>query len=294
LGEAVNRGIVYALSAYIFWGLHPIYWKQLHNVPSVEILAHRILWSFVFFLIIITGRRGWSELKRKVCQRGRRWILFVPAFLIGSNWGVYIWAVNAGYIIETSLGYFICPLISVFLGVIFLRERLRPVQWVAIGIAAAGVLVMTFLYGQFPWISIYLALSWGSYGLLRKQSPLGPVQGLTLETLLLSILSLAFLITRKFSGSFAFLQDGPTSLLLMGTGIISGLPLLIFIAGARLIDLTLIGILQYVYPTLIFVIGYFIYQEPLNQSRLIGFSFIWTALLLYSIEGFYMLKKKRP
>jgi chloramphenicol-sensitive protein RarD len=290
----MNRGIIYALSAYIFWGLHPIYWKQLNNVPSVEILAHRILWSFVFFLVIITVRRGWPDLRRMFSHSGRRWIFFVPAFLIGSNWGVYIWAVNAGYIIETSLGYFICPLISVFLGVLFLHEKLRFIQWIAIGIAAAGVLIMTFLYGQFPSISIFLALSWGSYGLLRKQSPLGPVQGLTLETLLLSILSLTFLIIRKSGGSPAFLHDAPTTLLLMGTGIISGLPLLIFIAGARLIDLTLIGILQYVYPTLIFVVGYFIYHEPLNQSKIIGFLFIWTALLVYSMESVYRLKRKRP
>ena len=289
----MDRGTVYALSAYIFWGLHPIYWKQLKHVPSVEILAHRILWSFVFFLIIMTVRRGWPELKRTVFLSGRKWILFGPAFLIGTNWGAYIWAVNAGYIIETSLGYFICPLISVFLGVLFLHEGLRAIQWIAIAIAAAGVLMMTILYGKFPWVSVYLALTWGTYGLLRKQSPLGPVQGLTLETLVLSVLSLAFLIIRNARGSFTIFQDVPTALLLIGTGVISGLPLLIFIAGSRLINLTLIGVLQYVYPSLIFIIGFYMYHEPLNQARLLGFLFIWAALLLYTVESLFMMKLKK-
>jgi chloramphenicol-sensitive protein RarD len=189
----MNRGIAYALSAYIFWGLHPIYWKLLHNVPSVEIVSHRIFWSFVFFVIIISFRKEWKELTKKIKESKNKLIIFVPALLIGSNWALYIWAVNANFIIETSLGYFICPLITVFLGVVFLHESLRRIQWIAVAIAGTGVLIMTFIYGQFPWISLYLAGTWGTYGLLRKKSPLNSVEGLTLETALLSVPAVIYL-----------------------------------------------------------------------------------------------------
>jgi len=244
----MNRGIVMALSAYIFWGLHPIYWKLLQNIPSVEIVSHRILWSLVFFIIIISFRKEWKGLKSKLKKNNNKMVLYLPAFLIGSNWAMYIWAVNAGLIIETSLGYFICPLVSVFLGVFFLNESLRKIQWIAVLIAGIGVLIMTFIYGQFPWISIYLAGTWGTYGLLRKKSPLSAVEGLTIETALLSIPVIVYLIYLKIVGVASFLIDLQTSLLLVGSGIISGLPLIIFIIGARMINLSMIGILQYVYP----------------------------------------------
>jgi chloramphenicol-sensitive protein RarD len=281
----MNRGIVLALSAYIFWGLHHIYWKLLQNIPSVEIVSHRILWSLVFFIIILSFRKEWKGLKNKLNKSNNKIVLFIPAFLIGSNWALYIWAVNAGFIVETSLGYFICPLVSVFLGVFFLKESLRRIQWIAIFIAGIGVLIMTFIYGQFPWISIYLAVTWGTYGLLRKKSPLSAVEGLTIETALLSIPVIFYLTYLKSVGKASFLNDLPTTLLLIGSGIISGLPLIIFIISARMINLSLIGVLQYVYPILIFLVGVFIYNEPLRESRIIGFIFIWIALILYSVEG---------
>ncbi|NQT25301.1 EamA family transporter RarD [candidate division KSB1 bacterium] len=289
----MNRGVVLALSAYIFWGIHPIYWKLLKHVDSVEIVSHRIFWSFIFFVIIISFRKSWMSLFNKVKTSQNKWILFVPAFLIGSNWAIYIWAVTTGYIIETSLGYFICPLISVLLGVIFLHEKLRRIQWIAVVVAASGVLVMTFGYGQFPWISLYLAVTWGTYGLLRKRSPLGPVEGLMLETSVMSIPALVYLIFLFQSGSHTYLRAVPTSLLLMGTGIISGLPLLVFIAGSRLINLSLIGILQYIYPTMIFLIGYLIYHESMDQGKLTGFSFIWIAILLYIIGDVHHRRFRR-
>jgi len=288
----MNRGIIYALSAYIFWGLHPIYWKQLQHVPSIEIVSHRIIWSLVFFSIIISSRKEWKGLLRKVKECENKWILFVPAILIGSNWALYIWAVNAGYIIETSLGYFISPLISVFLGVFFLNESLRRYQWFAVFIASAGVLTMTFIYGQFPWISLYLAGSWGMYGLLRKKSPLSSVEGLTFEAALLSLPILIYIIYLTAVGGSSFLADTSTSLLLIGCGVTSGLPLLIFIAGARMIPLSLIGILQYVYPTLLFFIGAYIYGEPLNEAKIVGFIFIWLALIIYSIERTFFLRRR--
>jgi len=289
----MNRGIVYALSAYIFWGLHPIYWKLLQNVPSFEIVSHRIIWSFVFFAIIIFFRKEWKSLTKKIKDSDNKLIIFIPALLIGSNWAMYIWAVNANFIIETSLGYFICPLITVFLGVVFLHESLRRIQWIAVLIAGTGVLIMTFIYGQFPWISLYLAGTWGAYGLLRKKSPLNSVDGLTLETALLSLPAVVYLAYLTASNTGSFLIDLPTTLLLMGSGITSGLPLLVFIVGARMINLSLIGILQYIYPTLIFMVGAFIYGEPLSEPKMIGFMFIWSALIIYTIDGTLFIKRRK-
>ncbi len=278
----MNKGIVYALSAYVFWGLHPIYWKQLQEIPSSEIVAHRILWSFLFFLIIIKSRKQWLSFIRKISFDKHAWILFLPAFLIGSNWAMYIWAVNAGFIIETSLGYFISPLVSVFLGVFILKEKLTTIQWTSIILAFCGVLVMTLMYGQFPWISLFLAVTWGLYGLFRKKSPLSAVEGLLLETMTLFLPALVYLLFTAHNGTFSFLSDIKTSMLLAGTGIISGLPLIVFISGARMIKLSLIGILQYVYPTIIFLIGYYVYDESLDEAKMIGFIFIWIAIILYS------------
>ncbi len=203
----MNRGTIYATSAYIFWGLHPVYWKTLKSIPATEILAHRIFWSFIFFTIIITTKNGRKPLYTKFISARNKWIIIVPAFLIGSYWGIYIWAVNAGFIIETSLGYFICPLVIIFLGILFLHEKLRKVQWFAVTIAALGVLIMTVLYGQFPWLSMYLAVTWGTCGLLRKKSPLNAVEGLTLETLILSILSITYLIILYQNQSFHFFDS---------------------------------------------------------------------------------------
>lgn len=287
----MKRGIYLALFAYVFWGLHPIYWKLLKHVPSVEIVSHRVLWSFLFFSVIIFFRSEWKGLIRKIKSSKNKWILFVPALLIGSNWLMYIWAVNAGFIIETSLGYFISPLISVFLGIVFLKERLRKIQMFAVGLAAVGVLVMTIIYGQFPWISLCIAGFWSTYGLLRKKSPLTAVEGLTLETACMSLPALAYFIYISSHGSSAFLSDVPTTLLLFGAGALSGLPLLLFVTAARLIKLSLVGILQYIYPTLIFFIGVFVYNETLNEGKIIGFVFIWVALLVYSIGG--IREKKR-
>lgn len=288
----MNRGIILALGAYIFWGVHPLYWKQLQHVPSYEIVSHRIFWSLVFFVLVVSFRKEWKTLWSKVQSSNRKWLLFLPAFLIGSNWATYIWAVNAGHIIETSLGYFISPLINVFLGVLVLKEHLRKLQWAAIAIVGISVLTMTFVYGHFPWIALYLAGTWGLYGLLRKKSPLNSVEGLTLETGLLSIAALGYLFFLKTTGNFSFLLDWRTSIFLMGTGLISGVPLIMFINGARMINLSLIGILQYIYPTLIFIIGYFVYGEVLDEAKLIGFVFIWLAIVLYTGDSFGALKQK--
>lgn len=242
----MNRGIILSLSAYIFWGLHPIYWKLLHEVPSIEIVTHRIIWSLLFFAIIISYRKGWKEMIMKIEGSDNKIILFLPALLIGSNWSLYIWAVNAGFIVETSLGYFISPLVSVFLGVLFLKENLRKIQWLSVLIASAGVIIITFIYGQFPWISIFLAGTWATYGLLRKKSPLSSIEGLTLETALLAAPVIIYILYLTAYGGSSFIMNTSTTILLIGSGVMSGLPLLIFIMGARMISLSLIGILQYI------------------------------------------------
>ncbi|MBN1894056.1 EamA family transporter RarD [bacterium] len=288
----LNRGIFFALGAYLFWGLHPIYWRLLRHVPSVEIVCHRVFWSFVFFLLIMSFRRDWKKWTAHIRAAPNPWIVYIPAGLIGSNWALYIWAVNTGYILETSLGYFICPLLSVFLGVVFLKERLRPVQWSAVVIAAAGVLVMTVIYGQFPWIAISLAVTWGIYGLLRKKSPLSSTEGLTLETAILSLPALIYLGMLHSRGSGSFYLSYKNIFLLIGSGVTSGLPLLVFIAGARRVSLSLIGIMQYVYPTLIFLVGHLIFREPLNEAKTAGFIFIWSALILYTAEGTARFRKR--
>lgn len=288
----MNRGVLYTLSAYIFWGLQPVYWKALKIIPSTDILAHRIIWSFIFFIIVITQRRGIKKLLGKLKESDKKWILLLPAVLIGSNWGAYIWAINAGHVVETSLGYFISPLISVFLGVVFLHEQLRKIQWFAVGAAAAGVVTTTVLFGQFPWISLFIAVTWGFYGLLRKKSPLDSAEGLMLEMAFLFIPAIIYLVISSFSGPISFFTGTTTSILLIGTGIISGLPLLIFISGARMISLSLSGFLQYIYPTLIFLIGVYIYNEPLNTAKMTGFIFIWGALIIYSLEGSIYYRRK--
>ena len=289
----MNRGILYAFFTYIFWGALPIYWKLLDHVPSIEIVSQRILWSFVFFSIIVSFSKGWKGLGGKIKDGGNRWLVFSPAVIIGGNWFLYIWAVTSGYIIETSLGYFISPLISVSLGVIFLKESLRKLQWIAVTVAFIGVLVMTIFYGQFPWISILLASSWSLYGLLRKKSPLNSVEGLTLETGILSIPVLFYIIYLITSKTGTFGTELNTSLLLACSGIMGGVPLLVFITAARMINLSLIGILQYIYPSIIFFVGAFMYDEILTEAKIVGFIIIWIALIIYTIDGSFYFKRKR-
>lgn len=289
----MNNGIVLAVSAYLFWGLHPIYWKMLNNVSSAEIVAHRVIWSLVFFILINSARKDWKKLKQTFANSADMKALFLTSFLIGSNWVVYVWAVNAGFIIETSLGYFISPLVIVLLGVVFLKERLRKVQWLALLIAATGVIVMTVLYGVFPWIGLYLAGTWGTYSMLRKKLSFSSIDGLTMETMLLSIPASLFMIYLFSNNANSFLNsDIITNFLLTGCGIMTGLPLLVFIHASKKINLSLLGILQYIYPTLLFIIGAFVYNESLSIAKFTGFIFIWVALIIYSVEGLIFSNKK--
>ncbi len=282
----MNKGVLYAGAAYLLWGLFPVYWKALQNVPATEILGHRMVWSLGFVLLILTWKRHWRWVKTAVSTPRVLITFIVTGLLLGVNWLTYIWGVNAGFVVETSLGYFINPLINVVLGVLFLRERLRVGQWTAVFIAFIGVVYLTITYGQLPWIALTLAFTFGLYGLLRKTAALNSLEGLSLETAVLFPFALSYLLYLGFSGQAVFAHGaGTTTLLLVLTGVITAVPLLLFAAGARRINLSTLGILQYLAPTIQFLLGIFLYNEPFTMQRFVGFSLIWLALLVYSMEG---------
>ena len=282
----MKKGILYALGAYITWGFFPFYWKLLAGVPALQLLGHRILWSFITLIAILLIARQWKTIQKALNRRVLT-IYSVAAVLIAINWLTYVWAVGQGFIIETSLGYFINPLLSVLLGVIFLRERLRPLQWLPIGLATLGVLYLTLAYGSLPWVALTLAVSFGFYGLVKKNAPLDSLPGLTMETGILFLPALGFLLYSEFSGTSAFLHTTPLlNLMLLGAGLVTIVPLLMFASAAKRIPLTMIGVLQYVNPTIQFLLGTFVYKEPFDHHRLIGFGIVWLALILFVLEGF--------
>ncbi len=282
----MRKGIWYALGAYVTWGLFPIYWKLLKNVPPLQLLSHRILWSFLLLAGIMLALRQVKVFRGAINGRVLL-IYFAAAILIAINWLTYVWAVGAGYLVETSLGYFIYPLLSVFIGVVLLKERLRPFQWFSIGLAAAGVIYLTIAHGTLPWVALTLAISFAFYGLVKKTAPLNALQGLTLETGLLFLPALGFLVLLQLQGKGTFLHSSAvTDLMLVGAGAVTVMPLLLFGSAAPRISLTMIGVLQYINPTLQFLLGVFIFREPFDHHRLIGFGIVWIALVFFGIEGF--------
>jgi len=290
----MNKGVIYGLGAYLMWGFFPIYFKLLQSVPAMEILGNRILWSFIFLAGLITLRREWTSLRGMALKPRTVLIYTLSSCLLAVNWLIYVWGVNSGYIVETSLGYFINPLLNVLLGVVFLREKLRPLQWVPIGLATLGVIYLTVNYGQLPWIALALAFSFGLYGLVKKTAPLGSLHGLTLETGILFLPAGIYLLlaASRFTGTSGG-NSLPVSILLAGAGVITSVPLLMFGAAARRIDLSLMGILQYVAPTCQFLLGVLVYGEPFTRERLVGFSFIWLALIFFWAEGTLLQRKPK-
>lgn len=282
----MNKGIWSGIAAYAMWGFFPIYWKLLQQVPALQLLGHRIGWSFGLLTLYIVISNQWVDFRTKAFHRKTIGIYAIAGVLLSINWLIYVWGVNAGFIIETSLGYFINPLLSVLFGVVFLRERLRPVQWVPVALAAIGVAYLTITYGRPPWIALSLAVSFGLYGLVKKLSPLGSVYGLTLETGIVFPLALVYLVIVQGSGAGAFLHEGvSTDLLLIGAGIVTTIPLLMFASAAKQIPLNMIGVLQYLAPTIQFLIGVLIYKETFDHDRLIGFSIVWLALIIFWVEN---------
>lgn len=288
-----NRGFYFAAAAYTLWGFFPIYWKVLQAVPALEILAHRVVWSLGFVLLVLAVKKRWAWLKPALRSKRTLLTFLASGTLLSVNWFTYIWGVNAGFIVETSLGYFINPLVNVLLGVAFLGERMRGWQWTAVALAALGVLYLTIMYGSLPWIALTLAFSFGTYGLLRKTAPLEALEGLGLETAVIFLPALGYLIYLELNrqGSFGHV-DGLTSFLLALAGVVTAVPLWFFAIGARQVTLVTMGLLQYTAPTLQFLIGVFIYDEPFSRTQQVGFSLIWLALILYSAEGLLHTRKK--
>jgi len=287
-------GLVYAALAYIAWGLFPIYFHALARVDAFEIVMHRSLWSFVFVwtVLLATRRLQWVG---GVVRQPRLVAQFVlSALLLSANWLLYVWAVNHGHVVEASLGYFVTPLVNVLLGTWVLKERPRRLQWLAVAVAACGVLWLTLTLGRPPWIALGLAGSFGSYGLLRKTAPLGALEGLAVETAVIApvaIVALAWIAVPR-GGVFAGM-DGATVGWLLFAGPLTAIPLLLFAAGARRITMATLGTLQYLSPTIQFLLGVTWFGEPLQGTRLVGFVLIWLALGVYSADGFLWLRRQR-
>ncbi len=278
-----RKGIVYTTVAFFAWGVLPFYWKALGAVPAFEILAHRILWSFVFITIVLAVRRN-TQVKALLKDPRSRKSLLVTSALIGLNWFTYVYAVNSGHIVEASMGYYINPLVSIFLGIVILKERLDLLQILSFVLACGGVLYLTMDYGKFPWIAVLLACAFGLYGLFKKTSNLQSLPSLMIETMLLSPLALGIIVYQASisRGSF-FSISIKTDFLLIFAGVITTLPLYWFAQGAKRIPLSSVGFLQYIAPTLMLCIGVFVYNETFTRAHLISFGLIWIALVLYSL-----------
>lgn len=287
----MNRGVALGVSAYIIWGILPVFWKALGTVGSLEILAHRIVWSVVFLAIIISLRGSWDRIRTLPSRVLGR--LLLAGALLALNWATYIWAVNNDHIVESSLGYFINPLFNVVIGVVVLRERLEPGQWFAVGVAAAGVAYMTVSVGSLPWIALVLATTFALYALMKKQmGAVGSVESLTVEVVLVVLPALAFLTALGIGGEGSFGAAGARiTILLVLTGVATALPLALFGAAARRIKLSTIGLLQYIAPTLQFLIGVLVYDEVVGRDRLIGFVLVWIGLAIYTGHG--LLRRRR-
>lgn len=287
----MHTGLFAAALAYIIWGLFPLYFHQLREVPALEVVMHRSVWSLAFIVLVLLYQRRWAWLIN-VLQQPRKLAIFgTSALLLSSNWLLYVWAVNNGRVLEASLGYFINPLFNVLLGVLVLRERPRPLQWAAVAVAGLGVLWLGVAAGAPPWISLALAASFGLYGLLKKTAPLGALEGLALETLLLAPLAVPALAWMSTHGGTLANATPSTWAWLLAAGPLTAVPLLLFAYGAQRIQLGTLGLLQYLGPSLQFALGVWVFHEPLHHNRLAGFALIWLALLIYSGETLWRLRR---
>jgi chloramphenicol-sensitive protein RarD len=277
-------GYAAAVGAYALWGLSPAFWPLLAPADAVESVAHRVAWTLLGMLVVITVARRWGDLRG---LPWRTWALITAgSALIAVNWGTYIWATTNEHVVDAALGYYATPLVSVLLAVVVLRERLRPVQWAAIGLAAAAVVVLTLGTGRLPWITLVLAASFGVYGLVKNRVPLDPVPGLTAEGFLLGPLAIVFLVGLQIAGTGTFTAHGAGhALLLMAAGPVTAVPLLLFAAGARRLPLATLGVLQYINPTLQFLWGVLVAGEPMPVSRWVGVSLVWAALVIFTADA---------
>lgn len=285
----MSSGILYGLSAYVLWGMFPLFFKQLQAASAIEVVLHRMVWSLVFVLIVLAVLRRWNwlgDVRRGPALLGK---FAVSALLLAGNWLSYVWAVNNGHVLDASLGYFILPLINVALGFIFLHERPRKAQWVAFALAATGVLWMAVQSGHVPWLALLIAMTFGFYGLMRKTATLGALEGMSLETMLLAPLAVVALLWAGPSGPGSQwpAHDAHTWLFFLLSGPVTAIPLLLFAAGARRVPLSTMGFLQYITPSILALMGVFLYGETFAGPRAVGFVFIWVALALYTAEGLW-------
>ncbi len=287
-------GVIYAGAAFVIWGLAAVYWKELGSVPPLEIIAHRVAWSFFFLLPLVVLQRQWGEFVSILKKPRMLLVLFSTAILVGANWLLYVWAVNNNYLLQASLGYYINPLVNVVLGMVFLKERLRRPQILAVLLATMGVLYLTIQYGKFPWISICLAMSFGLYGLIRKVAPVSPLVGLTVETLLLSLPAIVYLCYLDFQGTGTIFRVSlKFDLLLIGCAPLTAVPLLFFTAGAKRLYLSTVGLMQYIGPSGMFLLAVFYYHEPFSTAQIWTFTMIWTALAVYSTDSVLYFRRQR-
>lgn len=279
-----NLGIIYAISAYTWWGIIPIFWKQLDHVSSAEIVMHRMLWSCVFVIALIVIIKQWREFRSLFAQRTVLLKLFLASALMSVNWGVFIWAVNSGHMVETSMGYFINPLISVLFGVLFFSERLRKGQVFALSIACLGVLYLVVTFGELPWISLTLAISFALYSVVKKSIQVPAAHGMAIETLFFVVPALGYLIYIEGNGTGQFFVSGFNAVMLVLGGLFTLVPLLLFAAAARRVTMTVLGMTQYIGPSLQLLSGVLLFGEPFGSERMVAFSLIWLALGVYSVD----------
>ena len=292
-GDA-RQGLWVAVGSFVLWGLMPLYWHLMKVVPSLQIVAHRVIWSTLLVVawLLWTQGRGW--LRAALARPRAAWMLALSGLLIGINWSLYVWAVNAGHVVESSLGYFINPLLNVLLGVVLLHERLSRAQWISVALAAAGVAWLTFQFGQPPWIAICLALSFALYGLLRKLLAIDAVAGLGVESVYLFVPALAVLLWAESHGQGGFFSawgSGVDALLIFG-GALTALPLIGFAFAVRRVRLSTVGLIQYIAPTLQLLTGVFVFHEAFDHKRLVGFAFIWAALAIFAGDGLWRARKR--
>jgi chloramphenicol-sensitive protein RarD len=279
-----RRGVLYGIAAYAMWGLFPLYWPLLKPSGAIEILAHRMVWSLVVVVAVLAFRRHWTWVR--TLTRRQVLLLTLAAITVSFNWGTYIYAVNTGHVVESALGYFINPLVSVLFGVIVFRERLRPWQWAAVGLGAVAVLILTIDYGRLPWIALVLAVSFGTYGLIKKKAQVGSAESLMIETLVLLIPALGYILVIQANGTGTFGDHGVGhSLLLVASGLITAVPLLCFTASALLVPLTIVGLLQYIAPVLQFLCGILVAHETMPADRWAGFAVVWLALSIFTWDS---------
>jgi chloramphenicol-sensitive protein RarD len=281
-----RTGIAAGLAAYAMWGLFPLYFPLLEPAGGIEIVAHRVLWSLLFIAALLTALRRWALVRAVLSDRRAVLVLAGAAVLIAGNWSVFVYGVNSGHVVETSLGYFINPLVSVVLGVVVFAERLRALQWVAVGTAAVAVVVLTLDYGRPPWIALALALTFGGYGLMKKLVRVEAAPGLFVETALVAVPAAVFLAVLQVRGTGAFTTHGAGhALLLVSSGVATAVPLLLFAAATRRVPLSTVGLLQYVTPLMQLAIGVFVYDEPMPPARLAGFAIVWVALAVFTADS---------